>query len=37
MMGTDLVEGQLARGRIRELARLDLTAAIGNPPKVAAR
>ncbi|MGZ8336914.1 MAG: beta-propeller domain-containing protein [Allosphingosinicella sp.] len=37
LMGTDLVEGTMAQGRIRELARLDLTGAPGSGSKVAAR
>jgi hypothetical protein len=37
LMGTDLVEGGLTQGRMRELARLDLTGAIGSQPRVAAR
>ena len=36
-MGTDLVEGRMERGRIGELARVDLTGPIGSLPKVATR
>ena len=37
LMGTDLVEGTLERGRIAELARLDLTGPVGAGAKVANR
>ena len=37
LMGTDLVEGRMDRGRIAELARMDLTGPIGTLPKVATR
>lgn len=35
LMGTDLIEGGLTRGRIAPLNRLDLTGRIGSEPKVA--
>jgi hypothetical protein len=37
LMGTDLIEGRMDRGRIGELARVDLTGPIGTLPKVATR
>ena len=37
LMGTDLVEGRVSGGRMAELARLDLTGAVGEGPKVAQR
>ena len=37
LMGTDLVEGRMDRGRIGEVARVDLTGPIDRRPKVATR
>jgi hypothetical protein len=37
LMGTELVEGRLAQGRIGVVGRLDLTGPIGRPPELAER
>jgi len=37
LMGTDLVEGRIERGRIAELARLELTGPVGEVGKLATR
>ena len=37
LMGTDLVEGRMERGRIAELARVDLTGPPWSGPKLSAR